>query len=145
MLKSTVLALALIAFGAGLSGQAQAQGHGTAPLGLHEVAALAPHADLRDRELVRVLQRSLRSHGLYGGAIDGIAGPRTMRGLRMAQDLVAPWIVPVVRQDFRTLPHVVINSARPVYVTGQVAVTPAPVYAPFAPWHVMRFEDARRR
>jgi hypothetical protein len=143
MLKSTVLALALVAFGAGLGDRAQAQG--TAPLGLHEVAALAPQADLRDRELVRVIQRSLRSHGLYGGAIDGIAGPRTLRGLRLAQDLVAPWIVPVLRQDFRTLPHVVIHGARPVYVTGQVAVTPAPIYAPVAPWHVMRFEETRRQ
>ncbi|WP_284265437.1 peptidoglycan-binding domain-containing protein [Roseicyclus amphidinii] len=138
MLKSTLFALAMAVGAVGLAAPSQAQG--TAPLGVHEVAALAQHADLRDRDLVRVLQRSLRSHGLYGGAIDGIAGPHTMHGLRLAQQLSSPWIVPVVRHDLRTLPHVVLHGV-PAYVTepmtrGQIAVVPVPFHAPTAPWRV---------
>lgn len=138
MIKSTLLALALAIGTVGLAGPSQAQQ--PVPLGVHEVAALARHADLRDRDLVRVLQRSLRSHGLYGGAIDGIAGPRTMNGLRMAQQLSSPWIVPVVRHDLRTLPHVVLHGV-PAYVTqpvtpDQIAVVPVPFHAPAAPWRV---------
>jgi hypothetical protein len=117
---------------------------GQAPLGLHEVVAIAPQADLRDRDLVRTIQRSLRAHGLYAGAIDGIAGPRTLEGLRLAQQLTTPWIVPVIRMDVRHMPQAVVVPAHPVYVTAPVVTyaapvhltAPAPVYAPVAPWQL---------
>lgn len=146
MIKPTLFALAMAIGAAGLATPSEAQG--TAPLGVHEVAALAQHADLRDRDLVRVLQRSLRSHGLYGGAIDGIAGPRTRHGLHLAQQLSSPWIVPVMRHDHRTLPHVVLHGV-PAYVTepvtpNQIAVVPVPFHAPAAPWRVQHmFHDYR--
>lgn len=110
----------------------------TGDLSLREVAAIAPYADLRDRAMVRTIQRSLRQHGLYGGAIDGIAGPRTLAGIRMSQQLVSPWIVPVIQMDLSRAVQGRILSTGPIYVTPPVAQMPygAPILAPVAPWRL---------
>ena len=48
------------------------------------LALLAAPAEARPAR-VAALQVALRAHGFYAGAIDGIAGPRTIRGVRRFQ------------------------------------------------------------
>ena len=43
------------------------------------------------KERVKTVQRILQQKGLYDGAIDGIAGPRTIHGLSRIEDLNRDW------------------------------------------------------
>lgn len=114
-------------------------GHDQAPMTLEQILVLSSGSNLQDRAVVRSVQRSLRAHGLYHGAIDGIAGPRTRNGLAMAQKLSVPWVIPVVRMRVRSGNRAAYSVAGQGYILlqGQAAsVAPHSIYAPAAPWRL---------
>ncbi|MCL1630066.1 MULTISPECIES: peptidoglycan-binding domain-containing protein [Roseinatronobacter] len=112
--------------------------HDRTVLSLDHVVYLSERIDRHDKDLVRSIQRSLRAHGLYHGAIDGLAGPKTVRGLNNAKKLLSPWIVPVIRMDLDGIWRPGQQPYKRVYriPSGSYPHIGYPIQSPSAPWQL---------
>ncbi len=105
-------------------------------ISLAEVVAITSHGEPSDHNMIRTVQRSLHAHNLYSGQIDGIFGPQTIAGVELAQRIVSPWVVPVIRMDIEVF-YIASPQAAGVHVAGENTVPNGTnVYGPIAPWQI---------